>query len=102
MQSLSSEPSLDPLVTPQESHQLYTETKCSVHTVVHIPQGILLLTLTYRWEAEIEIPLIKDTKPHAWPNSYYFIDDLKILHVNGHNFPCHVGKDIDFYVFLDI
>lgn len=45
---------------------------------------------------QVEIPLIMDTNPHAWPDSPYFMDDLKILHVSGHDPPCYVGKDIDF------
>lgn len=29
-------------------------------------------------------------------NTRYFVNDLNMLHVNGHNSPCCVGKDTDF------
>lgn len=46
--------------------------------------------------SRIEIPLIKDTKPHTGLNTRYFVNDLNMLHVNGHNSPCCIGKDTDF------
>ena len=46
--------------------------------------------------SRVEIPLVKDTKPHTWLNTYYSVNDLNMLHANSHNFVCCVGKDIDF------
>ena len=99
MQSLNSDLSTQyrPVSGPTGKSLVVHRNEKRVSTLwVHVPQCILHLILTYTWEAQIEIPLIKDTKLHAWPDSHYFTDDLKILHVNGHNSPCYVGKDIDF------
>lgn len=61
---LNSEPNLHLLVAPKEKSSAVRRREMGVPTLC-VPRCILLLILTYALEAQVKIPLIKDTKSCA-------------------------------------